>query len=101
MASITIPCHLTSSFFFHANAHTRVLTAIKINVSIKFSVIMATGLMTPAIPNTSKILNILDNCPIDLCNCDYVDIFRSIANKSSNVDVDSIKIIYESGGSSV
>ena len=47
------------------------------------------------------ILNILDNCPIDLSNCDYVDIFRSIANKSSNVDVDSIKIIYESGGSSV
>ena len=47
------------------------------------------------------ILNILDNCPIDLSNCDYVDIFRSIANKSSNVDVDIIKIIYESGGSSV
>ena len=47
------------------------------------------------------VLNILDNCPIDLGNCDYVDIFRSIANKSSNVDVDSIKIIYESGGSNV
>lgn len=42
------------------------------------------------------ILNILDNCPIDLSNCDYVDIFRSIANKSSNVDADGIKILYES-----
>lgn len=45
------------------------------------------------------ILNILDNCPIDLSNCDYVDIFRSIVNKSSNVDADGIKILYESGGS--
>mgnify|MGYP004438222449 CR=1 FL=1 len=45
------------------------------------------------------ILNILDNCPIDLGNCDYVDIFRSIANKSSNVDADGIKILYELGGS--
>ena len=43
--------------------------------------------------------DILDNCPIDLGNCDYVDIFRSIANKSSNVDADGIKILYESGGS--
>lgn len=42
------------------------------------------------------ILNILDNCPIDLGNCDYVDIFRSIVNKSSNVDTDGIKILYES-----
>lgn len=45
------------------------------------------------------ILNILDNCPINLDSCDYVDIFRSIANKSSNVDADGIKILYESGGS--
>ena len=36
------------------------------------------------------ILNILDNCPINLDSCDYVDIFRSIANKSSNGDADGI-----------
>lgn len=45
------------------------------------------------------ILNILDNCPINLSDYDYVDIFRSIANKSSNVDADGVKILYESGGS--
>jgi hypothetical protein len=45
------------------------------------------------------ILNILDNCPINLSDYDYVDIFRSIGNKSSNVDADGVKILYESGGS--
>jgi hypothetical protein len=45
------------------------------------------------------ILNILDNCPINLSDYDYVDIFRSIVNKSSNVDADGVKILYESGGS--
>ena len=44
----------------------------------------------------NRLLERFDNCPIDLGNCDYVDIFRSIANKSSNVDTDGIKILYES-----
>ena len=44
-----------------------------------------------------EILNILDNCPINLSDYDYVDIFRNIADGSSNVDADGIKILYESG----
>ena len=45
-----------------------------------------------------EILNILDNCTINLSDYDYVDIFRNIADGSSNVDADGIKILCKSGG---
>ena len=40
------------------------------------------------------LMDMLDNCPIDLSNDNYVEIFKSIANEDSDVDVDGIQLSF-------
>lgn len=40
------------------------------------------------------LMDMLDNCPIDLSNDNYVEIFKSIANEDSDVDIDGIQLSF-------
>lgn len=40
------------------------------------------------------LMDMLDNCPIDLSNDNYVEIFKSIVNEDSDVDIDGIQLSF-------
>lgn len=43
----------------------------------------------------NNLVETLDACPISLTNNDYVDIIRAIADRSDDIDIDNIQLIYE------
>ncbi len=47
------------------------------------------------IETIKDLLDVLDNCPIDLSNAEYMEIIRSIANESRDVDIDGIQLSFE------
>lgn len=45
----------------------------------------------------STLINMLDDCPIDLTNDDYIEIIRGIANEDQDIDVKGIQLSFVEG----